>query len=113
MVTTMANDNETSLENIVMVRVMRLNALVNGIAFGLVGGITLFLLTLWLVVKGGSVVGPHLGLLGQYLPGYSVTVGGSFVGFAYGLLIGFLFGAFIAVVYNGIAHARDAARRKG
>jgi len=113
MVSIMANNNETDLEDIVMIRVMRLNAVVNGIAFGLVGGIMLFVLTLWLVVKGGPIVGPHLGLLGQYLPGYSVTVGGSFVGFAYGLLIGFLFGAFIAVVYNGIAHARDAARRKG
>ncbi len=113
MVSIMANDNETGLEDIVMVRVMRLNALVNGIAFGLVGGITLFVLTLWLVVKGGSVVGPHLGLLGHYLPGYSVTVGGSFVGFGYGLVIGFLFGAFIAVVYNGIARAREATHRKG
>jgi hypothetical protein len=113
MVTIMANDNETALEDIVMVRVMRLNALVNGIAFGLLGGLTLFILTLWLVIKGGPVVGPHLGLLGQYLPGYSVTVGGSFVGLAYGLLIGFLFGAFVAVVYNGIVHAREMARRRG
>lgn len=109
----MTSDEETSVENIVMVRVMRLNAVVNGIAVGLLGGITLFVLTLWLVIKGGPVVGPHLGLLGQYLPGYSVTMGGSFVGLAYGLVIGFLFGAFIAVVYNGIVHAREMARRRG
>jgi hypothetical protein len=113
MVSTMANHEETGLEDIVMVRVMRLNAVVNGIAFGLLGGLTFFVLTLWLVLKGGPIVGPHLGLLGQYLPGYSVTVGGSFIGLGYGLVIGFLFGAFIAVVYNGIVHAREMARRRG
>ena len=40
------------------------------------------------MLKGGPVVGPHLELLGQYLIGYRVTFGGSFVGLAYGFLAG-------------------------
>jgi hypothetical protein len=68
MVSTMANHEETGLEDIVMVRVMRLNAVVNGIAFGLLGGLTIFVLTLWLVLKGGPVVGPHLGCWGNTCP---------------------------------------------
>ena len=105
----MANEEEHLLENIVMIRIMRLNAIVNGIAFGVVGGITLFVLTLWLVIKGGPLVGPHLGLLGEYLPGYSVTLPGSFIGLGYGLLLGFLFGVLVAVIYNSIVRIRGGA----
>jgi protoporphyrinogen oxidase len=49
----------------------------------------LFLATMVLVVRGGVVVGPTLGLLAQYLPGYRVTGAGSFVGLAYGAGLGF------------------------
>jgi hypothetical protein len=105
-------DDDKALEQMVLVRVMRLNLLVNGVAFGLVGGLTLFAVTLFLVIKGGPVVGPHLGLLGQYLPGYTVTLAGSFIGLAYGLLLGFLFGVFVALVYNGIIRMRGATRQE-
>jgi len=108
----MTSDEDKVLEQIVLVRVMRLNTLVNGIAFGLVGALTLFLLTAILVIRGGPQVGPHLGLLGQYLPGYTVTWGGSLVGFGYGLLLGFLFGVFVAIVYNRIAGLREARRNR-
>jgi hypothetical protein len=97
------------LEEIVLVRVMHLNVLVNGLALGVIGGMGLFIVTMILVLKGGPVVGPHLGLLAQYLPGYDVTVGGSFIGLGYGLLLGFAAGAFIAWVYNWLARQRAAA----
>ena len=76
----MKENEEKLLEQIVLTHVMRLNLLVNGIAVGLLFGLGLFLTTIFLVLKGGPVVGPHLGLLGQFLPGYAVTVAGSFVG---------------------------------
>jgi hypothetical protein len=45
-------------------------------------------------------VGPNLSLLGQYFIGYTVTVGGAFVGLAYGFIVGFVIGFVIAFVRN-------------
>jgi hypothetical protein len=63
----------------------------------------LFALTLLLVVKGaaqGMPVGPHLGALAAYLPGYSVTVTGAFIGAAYAALIGGAWGLLLALTWN-------------
>lgn len=88
------------LQRVVLTQVMRMNATINGIVVGIVVGTVIFIATLWLVIKGGEVVGPHLGLLDQFFWGYSVTFGGSFVGFVYGFLVGFTLGYFIAFTYN-------------
>jgi hypothetical protein len=56
--------------------------------------------TLVLVLKGGSVVGPNLQLLGYFFPGYRVTLGGSLIGLVYGFLIGFLSGWSFAFLRN-------------
>jgi len=71
-----------------------------GIAFGLVLGIGLMAATNILVAKGGATVGPHLGLLSLYLPGYSVTFAGSLIGFVYAFVIGYGCGRVVATVYN-------------
>jgi hypothetical protein len=84
---------------------LRLNARAWGIAIGLLLGIGLFLATALLVVKGGRTVGPHLSLLGEYLPGYRVTWGGAFVGFVYMFVIGFATGRIIGWVYNSLVRA--------
>ena len=73
-----------------------------GIAFGLIFGLGLSFATLVLVVRGGDPLGPHLGLLGLYFPGYSVSVTGSFVGFVYAFVLGYGVGRVIATVYNGL-----------
>jgi hypothetical protein len=73
-----------------------------GIGLGLLCGLGLFIATVILVLKGGSVVGPHLALLGSYLPGYRVSFAGSLVGFGYGSLIGYCAGRLMAAVYNGL-----------
>lgn len=96
------------LEQIVLTRVVRLSLLVNGIVVGVLFGLGLFLPTIFLALKGGPVVGPHLGLLRQFLPGYEVTVAGSFIGLAYGLVLGFVLGVLIAIVYNKVAGYREA-----
>ena len=83
--------------------IMRLNARVLGLSFGMVFGIGLFLLTNWLVIKGGSHVGAHLILLRQYFPGYSVTFWGSLVGFVYAFIIGYVIGLVISDLYNHFA----------
>lgn len=83
--------------------VVRLKVTLLGLATGLITGLLIFIATIWLILKGGEQVGPHLSLLSQFFPGYSVTFAGSFVGLAYGLVIGFLGGAVIAWIYNRVA----------
>jgi len=79
---------------------LRLNARAWGVGLGLVCGLGLLIATNILVLKGGPVVGPHLSLLGAYLPGYRVTFAGSLLGFGYGMLIGYCAGRLIGTVYN-------------
>jgi tetrahydromethanopterin S-methyltransferase subunit G len=102
----MAESNE--LEKIVLTRLVRLNATIQGIGTGLVVGLGIFMATNWLVLKGGDVVGPHLSLLSQFFIGYTVSFIGSLIGFAYGFLSGFSVGYLIAMFYNWIVSARKA-----
>ena len=68
-------------------------------------GTGLFIATVFLVIKGGATVGPHLSLLGSYLPGYSVTWGGAFIGFVYLFVIGYAIGRLIGGVYNALVRS--------
>lgn len=97
---------ERTPPNLVLVRIARLNAVAQGLATGVVVGGGLFLATIWLVIKGGVVVGPHLALLGEFLPGYRVSVAGSVVGLAYGLVGGFAAGYVVGRLYNWVAALR-------
>jgi len=83
--------------------VVRLNAVTMGLVLGILFGLMLFVATAWLVIKGGPDVGPHLKLLAQYFPGYTVTWGGSIVGLFYGFLTGFIAGSLLGAVYNKLA----------
>lgn len=84
---------------------LKLNARAWGIALGLLLGLGLALATLVLVFRGGTEVGPHLSLLALFLPGYSVTVAGAFIGFAYLFVIGYAIGRLIGGVYNKLARS--------
>lgn len=95
----MARDTK-DLESLVLVRVVRLNAVVTGLVTGLLAGLALFVATNWLVLKGGPVVGPHLALLGQYFIGYRVSFVGSLIGFAWAFGVGFVAGAAVVWIYN-------------
>lgn len=102
----MTND-ENDLEKLVLSRLLRLNATVQGVVTGIVAGLGVFIATNWLILKGGDVVGPHLSLLGQFFIGYRVTFLGSLIGFAYGFGVGFLVGYGIARVYNWVVDLRE------
>ncbi len=69
-------------------------------AVGVVNGLCIFIATLLLVIKGGDAVGTNLQLLSQYFEGYTVSVKGAFVGFAYCFGGGFLFGWLVAYLRN-------------
>lgn len=85
--------------------VILLNSKLLGIVLGFLAGTGLFLVTNFLVLKGGAHVGLHLGLLSNFFPGYRVTFLGSIVGFSYAFVVGFLSGVVLGTVYNKVAMA--------
>ena len=93
------NQEEEQLDKAVVL----LNARLFGIVLGILFGTGLFLVTNFLVLKGGEHVGAHLGLLANFFPGYRVTFLGSIVGFCYAFVLGFLTGGMIGSVYNKFA----------
>src|SRR2546428_4544247 len=105
-------ETRRTLESLVSVRLMRLNATVQGVVTGVVAGLGIFIATNWLIIKGGPVVGPHLALLGQFFIGYRVTFVGSLVGLAYGFVLGFVVGYGVATVYNWLAELRERHGQK-
>jgi hypothetical protein len=102
---------ENRLEELVLTRLVRLNATVQGVVTGLVAGVGIFIATNWLILKGGNVVGPHLSLLGQFFIGYRVTFVGSLIGFAYAFVCGFIAGYLVATLYNWVAERREGKQR--
>ena len=80
--------------------VLLLNANILGMVLGIVAGLIIFVATNFLILKGGEVIGPHLSLLRNFFPFYSVTFLGSIVGLGYGLLSGYVAGFIIASIYN-------------
>ena len=95
---------ETSEELIPDETIIRAFAKMDKLAFasalGAVNGLCIFIATLWLVIKGGDVIGANLQLLSQYFEGYTVSVKGACVGFGYCFSGGFLFGWLFAYLRN-------------
>jgi len=87
-------------ENALIRAFSRMDKLALATAAGSVSGLLFFLSTIWLVIKGGDVVGPYLELLSQYFIGYTVTVRGAFMSFGYAFIWGFLFGWLFAYLRN-------------
>jgi hypothetical protein len=94
------------LDALVKVRMLRLNATIQGVVAGIILGLGLFVATNWLVLKGGPVVGPNLALLGQFFVGYRVSFVGSLIGLAYGFVLGFVIGYVVARLYNWLVDVR-------
>lgn len=88
---------------LLMAAFARMDVVALAVAMGVVGAVGLFLMTAVLLFKGaapGTHVGPHLGLLGIYLPGYSVSWPGSVIGAAYAFVAGAVVGFVWAVAWN-------------
>ena len=88
---------------LLMVAFARVDALALAVAMGTVCAIGLFLLSAVLLIKGappGVPVGTHLGLLGAYWPGYTITWAGSLIGAVYAGASGALIGFVWAVLWN-------------
>jgi hypothetical protein len=107
-------EQSKDIEHVLLARLLRLNATVQGLVAGTIAGLALFLATNWLLLKGPQigaegepVVGPHLGLLSQYFIGYRVSFFGSLIGLLYGFALGFVGGYFVAWLYNRIVDLRE------
>lgn len=98
---------EKKIEKAMLTKLMFLNAAIVGIVTGIFIGFGVFFATIFLLIKGGPVVGPHLALLGQYFIGYKVTFVGSLIGLGYGFIFGFVVGYTISWLYNFFANLRS------
>lgn len=66
---------------------------------GLIAALTLLCMTYLSLYRGLPYPGHYLNLLGVFLPGYRVSVGGAWIGFLWGGLIGAVSGAVIYRIY--------------
>ncbi len=105
-------DLDDSPTDVVLTRLARFNAAVQGLVSGMLLGGIIFVATNWLILKGGEAVGPHLALLGQYFIGYRVSFVGSLIGFGYGFATGFIAGYMVARLYNWFGMRRETTREK-
>jgi uncharacterized membrane protein len=92
--------------------VARLKAGILGLVFGLIFGIGLFAMTAILLIESGPNMGYHLGLLGNYFIGYTVTWKGAFIGFFWAFAVGVVIGWSIGIIYNRIVTIRSNGRKK-
>lgn len=78
----------------------RIDAVALGIAVGTLCGLALFAATSVLLLESGEHPGTTLALLGQFLPGYTVTWPGAFIGLAEGFAVGLCLGWLFATIRN-------------
>ncbi|HSL43680.1 MAG TPA: NAD(P)/FAD-dependent oxidoreductase [Anaerolineales bacterium] len=78
----------------------RLDPVALGFALGTTCGALIFAATLFLLLKDGGTVGPHLQLLSNFVPGFSVTLRGALVGLSGLFVLGFIFGSVLAYLRN-------------
>lgn len=85
----------------------RIKADALAVVCAVIGGVGLFAMTAWLVIKDGQQAGQHLQLLSNYFVGYSVTWPGAFVGLVYGAMTGGGVGWAIGRIYNRVVNVRQ------
>ena len=78
---------------------MKLDRKAFGMACGVLWGVTVFLVTLAVVLRGGT--GELTGKLARFYIGYQPTkITGAFLGLIYGFINAFVFGWIFAALYN-------------
>ena len=92
--------------------IARFKAGILGLVFGLIFGVGLFAMTAILLIENGPNPGYHLGLLGHYFIGYTVTWKGAFIGFLWAFAIGAIIGWSIGIIYNRIVAIRTNGRKR-
>lgn len=80
-----------------------------GGAVGVVAALGLFIATAALILKGGTVIGPHLSLLSNYLLGFRVSWPGALIGMVEVGVVGFVFGFLLASAINLVVRLHERA----
>jgi hypothetical protein len=80
-----------------------------GTGLGALMAAQLLITTSWLVLRGAAPYSFSPALLGQYLPGYSVSFAGSIVGAIELFAAAFVVSHLLAGIYNAVARARMRA----
>jgi hypothetical protein len=93
-------DEVTILRKLFSRSFARIDKLGFATALGSISGLIVFLSTIFLILKGGDIVGQNLQLLNQYFIGYTVTIKGAFIGLFYSFIWGFLFGWLFSYIRN-------------
>ncbi len=76
---------------------MKLDKKAFGLACGILWGLSVFLMTLWVLWRGG---GSTLVLLQQFYFGYNISYTGAVIGLIWGFIDGFIGGWVFAWLYN-------------
>jgi hypothetical protein len=77
---------------------MKLNIRAFALAFGLIWGLGLFILTWWIIAFDGAT--GEVTLIGKVYRGYNITPIGSIIGLVWGFFDGLVGGAIFAWLYN-------------
>jgi len=92
-------DEPVQLNEKLLHAAVKLNTLLLAAVFGSVSGLAMFVLTYLSLYRGLPKPGQFLNLLGVFLPGYSVSHAGAWVGLFWGALIGALLAAMFYRIY--------------
>ena len=83
---------------------MKLDNKAFALASGIVWGLIVLIMTIWVMLKDG---GNTLALLEQFYFGYSVSYIGAFIGLFWGFIDGFIGGWIFAWLYNCFAGSEE------
>ena len=103
-VDTVMEDLQDDLPQEALLAFLPLHKRALGIAFGIVGGLAVFAVTIFHITVLG-VDSPEIWLLRQYFYGYEVSWKGAFIGLFWGFVTCFVFGWFAAFMRNLIIAA--------
>ena len=95
----MSENDSTPIDETLLHATVKWNTLLFAGICGLMGALTLLCVTYVSLYRGLPDPGHYLNLLGVFLPGYVVSVGGAWIGFLWGGLVGAVSGAVIYRVY--------------
>jgi len=95
-----AVDGIAEIKNSELLRAaVKMNTLLLALVFGCMCGIGLYAITYMSLLRGLPNPGAYLNLLGVFLPGYSVSHAGAFIGLLWGAVIGAVLAAIFYRIY--------------
>ena len=80
---------------------MKLNVKAFALSFGLVWGLSIFLLTWWIILFDGPT--GEITIIGKLYRGYNISAVGSVIGLVWAFFDGLIGGAIFAWLYNWLA----------